>query len=666
MRIPKTFYVLFAVALVVGLLPLTVAARPATQAPIEADLLAQLKDGPVNFFVRMSAQADLSAAYGMDWNARGQYVYDSLREVARVTQAPVVDYATRHHLDYTSFFSGNEVYIRGGELTAAQDLAAIPGVAELYPERIHYLDPPASTDGLPEATKAWGVTDINADDVWALGYKGAGMVVANIDTGVDSTHVALNPSYKCGSGDDSKCWLDPDTQNCTPPGGAPCDTIYSGIYHGTHTMGTMVGDDDPSLTYNVGMAPDAKWIACLGCPLGSCPEYDLNTCADWIVAPGGDPNARPNVVNNSWGGTPDGDPWYLAKVNAWRAAGIFPAFSAGNSGPTCNSLGDPGAYQESFASAAHASSRTIASFSSRGNSAFGHDPYTKPNISAPGVSVTSCKPGNAWTTMDGTSMASPHTAGAVALIWSACPSYVGQIDSTFQLLQNNTDTAPAGTCGAPPDGQGNYTYGYGYLNALKAVQACATTCDPVANAAFTWTPASPYVGDVVTFNGSADGTTPITYAWTFGDGGTGSGQSVTHTYTIAGTYTVTMVATNACGTQTVTHDITVQTAPTNSLHINALALTYTGTSPYKLTATITIHDQAHAKANGVTVYGTWTLPNGRTVSRTAVTNLQGKAKIPVSGKAGTYQLCVTNLVKTGYTYNSAGNEVPACQTITVP
>jgi PKD repeat protein len=265
-------------------------------------------------------------------------------------------------------------------------------------------------------------------------------------------------------------------------------------------------------------------------------------------------------------------------------------------------------------------------------------------------------------------MASPHSAGAVALIWQACPSYLGQIDATFELLQDNTDAAPAGSCGAPPDGEGNYTYGYGYLNALAAVQACATTCDPVTNAAFAWTPTSPYVGDVVTFDGSANGTAPITYDWTFGDGGTGSGASVTHTYTAAGTYTVTMTASNACpSSQTVTHDVTVQEASANTLHINALVLSYTGTAvPYKLRAVVTVHDQAHARASGVTVYGTWTLPNGRLVSRTAVTNVSGRANIPVSGKAGTYQFCVTDLTKTGYTYNPAANEVPACQTIVVP
>jgi subtilisin family serine protease len=154
---------------------------------------------------------------------------------------------------------------------------------------------------------------------------------------------------------------------------------------------------------------------------------------------------------------------------AWVAAGVFPAFSAGNSGSGCSTLGSPGDYQESFGSAAHDSSRNIASFSSRGPSAFGHDPYTKPNISAPGVSICSSVPTNSWSCgYSGTSMASPHTAGAVALLWSCNPSLVGQIDATFQVLQNAANTAPAGNCGAPPDGQGNYTFGYGYLDVLAA------------------------------------------------------------------------------------------------------------------------------------------------------------------------------------------------------
>jgi len=382
----------------------------------------------------------------------------------------VIGYAVKHGLDYASMLTTNSVFIRGGNLDAARDLAALPGVAYLRLERITVLDPIIDTGkpGLPEAITDWGITDTKANQVWSqFGVRGGGIKVANIDTGVQWNHPALVNQFACpGDPTNAACWRDP-SNICA--GGSACDNNG----HGTHTMGTMVAKDDPALTYIAGMAPDATWIACKGCESSSCTDFALNTCADWLLQPGGNPDNRPNVVNNSWGGG-GGDNWYQVKVQAWRASGIFPAFSAGNSGSGCSTLGSPGDYQESMGSAAHDSSRTVASFSSRGpSSTFGHDPYTKPNISAPGVSICSTVPTDGWSCgYSGTSMASPHTAGAVALLWSGCPALVGQMAATFEILQNNSDVAPAGNCSAPPDGQGNYTYGYGYLNALSAISQC--------------------------------------------------------------------------------------------------------------------------------------------------------------------------------------------------
>ncbi|MBN1135195.1 MAG: PKD domain-containing protein, partial [Anaerolineae bacterium] len=494
----RPFYLLCAVALLAGLLPLTAAAEPPAQASIPPDLLRQIEiDGQANFFVVMALQADLSAAYSMDWNARGEYVWNALNEVARATQAPVIDYAERHGLDWTSFLTGNSVYIRGGNLTAAQGLAALPGVAYLRLEEYYQVDPIIAEAAAPDYAIDWGITDTNADDVWNnYGIEGAGIKVANIDTGVQYNHPALDQAFACpGQPGNAACWHDP-ANIC---GGTACDNNG----HGTHTMGTMVGDNDASLTYWVGMAPDATWIACKGCESSSCSSSSLNSCADWILAPGGSTANRPHIVNNSWGGG-GGDDWYLDKVETWVAAGIFPAFSAGNSGSSCSTIGSPGDYQESFATAAHTSNRTIASYSSRGPSDYGHDPYTKPNISAPGSAICSSVPTDGWDcTYNGTSMASPHTAGAVALLWAACPAYLGNIDATFQVLQDNADTPPAGNCGTPPDGEGNYTYGYGYLNALAAIESCiggtgtlqgtvtdATTSLPISGAAVTAAPAA--------------------------------------------------------------------------------------------------------------------------------------------------------------------------------
>src|SRR3954451_15774356 len=186
-------------------------------------------------------------------------------------------------------------------------------------------------------------------------------------------------------------------------------------------MGTMVGDDGNG--NQIGVAPAAHWIAAKGCESNSCSFDALLSAGQWVLAPtdlsgqNPRPDLRPHIVNNSWGGP--GDPFYQATVQAWVAAGIFPAFANGNAGPGCGSAGSPGDYPESYAVGAYDINNFIAPFSSRGPSSFG---VIKPNISAPGVNVRSSVPGNGYDIFSGTSMATPHLAGSVALIWSAAPS----------------------------------------------------------------------------------------------------------------------------------------------------------------------------------------------------------------------------------------------------
>jgi hypothetical protein len=436
---------------------------------IESNLLSKFDvEGSSDFIVRFTTQADLGPAESMDWEARGEFVVQALTEAAKV-QERAKAYLDERGLQHETFIAGNDLYVFQGVAADAYALAELAEVDSLRAPRTYFITPVGFSlqsydvpENQPDAL-AWGISYVKADQFWAaFTVQGDNMVVANIDTGVQWDHPALDQAFKCpGDPGNPACWEDP-SNIC--PGGTACDNNG----HGTHTMGTMVGDDDPSLTWQAGMAPNSQWIACKGCESTSCSDFALNTCADWILQPGGSPANRPNVVNNSWGGG-GGDTWYLAKVQAWSAAGIFPAFSAGNAGPGCSTLGSPGDYQVSFSSAAIDSGGTVAGFSSRGPSVFGHEPYTKPNISAPGVSVCSSVPGNGWScAYSGTSMASPHTAGAVSLLWSCNPDLVGQIDLTMQALQNTTNPTPAGNCGAPPDGEGNYTYGYGYLDVLNA------------------------------------------------------------------------------------------------------------------------------------------------------------------------------------------------------
>ena len=471
----KTLYSLFALVLLAGMVfslvqPASAMVKPAAQGldKVEPAVLNTISaKGASDYVVEMAEKADLSAAYEIkDWNERGWFVYNTLKETAARTQQPVIELLKAGGVSYQSFFAGNEIAVTGGDLNSLSAIAALPGVSHIrYPRTVSVepfsLKTADVTVPTPDALD-WGISDTGADDFWAtFGIQGEGILVANIDTGVQWNHPALDQAFKCGTNpSDPACWADP-SNIC---GGSACDNNG----HGTHTMGSMVGDDDPALTYQVGMAPNAKWIACKGCESTSCSDTALNACADWILAPGGNAANRPHIVNNSWGGG-GGSTWYLAKVIAWRAAGIFPAFSAGNSGPDCGSIGSPGDYQESFASANHMSNREISNSSSRGPSTYGHAPYTKPNISAPGTSICSSVPTNGWSCgYSGTSMASPHSAGAVALLCSCNPALIGNMTATFELLQDAADTPPAGTCGAPPDGEGNYTYGYGYLNVYAA------------------------------------------------------------------------------------------------------------------------------------------------------------------------------------------------------
>ncbi len=464
MKLKSSLNLIMGLAIVLGLLPALAMAAPAS--PQTAKIEDQLLDlfavkGSSDFMVRFAEQADLSPAYSMSWDARGEYVVNALTAVAQRSQAQAKAYLDGRGLTYQTFIAGNDLYVYAGDQTAAESLSTLAEVAYIRAPRTYYIDPIIDSEAAvpqgPDAL-AWGITDTNADDFWAtFGVQGNGIVVANIDTGVQYNHPGLDQAFKCASPTDPICWRDP--ANICGAAGA-CDNNG----HGSHTMGTMVADDDPSLTWQAGMAPNATWIACKGCETTSCSDTSLNACADWILAPGGSAANRPNVVNNSWGGG-GGDTWYQAKVQAWVAAGIFPAFSAGNS-TGCGSLGSPGDYQESFGTTGHDVNRNH-SYAQGPSATFGHDPYTKPNISGPAVSVCSTIPTNQWTCgYSGTSMASPHTAGAVALLWSCNPSLVGQVDLTFQALQNGADapTPASPSCGVPPDGQGTYEDGYGYLN----------------------------------------------------------------------------------------------------------------------------------------------------------------------------------------------------------
>jgi subtilisin family serine protease len=265
-------------------------------------------EGSADFIIRFTEQADLSDAYGMDWNSRGEFVYNTLRETADKSQANAKAILDKAGLKYQTLIGGNDLYVWSGTPALTEKLAALGEVYYIRATRTYSIDPVEFIDpnqsiswagdylakhllttvnAETDATTDWGISDTKANQAWGLGARGAGMKVANIDTGVQWDHPALVGQFACVSGSDPDCWADPNNV-C---GGTACDN--SG--HGTHTMGTMVAKDNPALPYIAGMAPDATWIACKGCETSNCSSYALTSCADWILAPGSHPANRPNV-----------------------------------------------------------------------------------------------------------------------------------------------------------------------------------------------------------------------------------------------------------------------------------------------------------------------------------------------------------------------------------
>ncbi len=468
-------------ALVVGLLgPVVPSALGAVRAaPIQRGLIDKLETGALDsFVVEFAAKADLQgAAATKGWAAQGRAVHRALTGVAARSQAgakAVVDATDGARVE--SFWLTNVLVVTDGATPAlARRLSRLPGVTKIRAERTFPLVEPVERHAVVIAADEptpYGITTINADDVWADGILGSGVVVGNVDTGVDYTHEALVEQYRGNLGgvfDHDYSWWDP-TGIC---GDVPCDNAE----HGTHTMGTMVGGDGPGpFTPDIGVAPGARWIAAKGCESFDCSETALLSSGEFMLAPTDlngddpDPSKRPDIVNNSWGGGP-GDPFYAEVVQAWRAAGMIPVFSAGNSGPECDSGGSPGDFLESFSVGATDENDQIADFSSRGPSTYGK---VNPDVSAPGVDVVSSVPGDGYDAFSGTSMAAPHTAGTLALVLSAELALLGDVDGSTDAVRSTALDIADDSCGGDEDGDPNNVYGDGRIDAQAAVALVAT------------------------------------------------------------------------------------------------------------------------------------------------------------------------------------------------
>jgi subtilisin family serine protease len=458
-------------------------------------------DQQAEFIVVLDEQADLSPAARLpDKASKARFVRDALYARAQATQGPLLSWLREQGVPYRPFYIVNAVLVTGSlavaeALAARSDVARIDGnpelptlqPVELTPEEIKS----AARSALAPETIEPGVSSIRAPEVWALGSTGQGIVIAGADTGVQWDHPALKAKYRGWDGTVAKHdynWHD-SVHSGTGPCGfdspAPCDDYG----HGTHTVGTVVGADS-SGTNQIGVAPGAKFIACRNMDQGNGTPARYIECMEWFLAPypvggtpaEGDPSQAPDLTTNSWGCPTSegcGTTTLQAAVEAQRAAGIMFVAAAGNSGSGCSTVSDPPSFHAATytVGAYNASTGTIASFSSRGPVTVDGSNRIKPDITAPGVSVRSAVPPDGYASFSGTSMATPHVAGAIALLWSAHPELRNDIDRTEYVLDQSAVDVTSTLCSS--SGIPNNVYGWGRLDIKAAVDFGPLTVDPV-------------------------------------------------------------------------------------------------------------------------------------------------------------------------------------------
>ncbi len=473
----KKIYKLLVVLSILSLL-LAPGAAPASAAPwrdkVDPWVLNTASENDSEFLVFLSSQADLSTAAILPTKLeKGTYVYQTLTSFAARTQPPLIAELNSLGVEYRPYWIANMIWVRGG-LTTVQLLAQRLDVAHLYANPHVKLDAPrlqTSSLSSPQGIE-WNIIKVKAPEVWAMGFTGQGVVIGGQDTGYQWDHPALINQYRGWNGmsiDHNYNWIDATSQHSQVP--------IDPYGHGTHTMGTMVGDDGGS--NHIGMAPGARWIGCRNMDAGGVGSpATYSACYQWFVAPTRldgtlpRPDLAPDVINNSWGCPPSEgctDPnVLLTVVQNLIAAGIVTAHSAGNSGSACGSVTDPAAiYDESFTVGATDSGDQIASFSSHGPVMIDGSNRPKPDISAPAENVRSCVPGNGYASNSGTSMASPHVAGLVALLISAHPELRGQVDQIETTIEQSA--LHISWTGCSSSGVPNNAYGWGRIDAVAAV-----------------------------------------------------------------------------------------------------------------------------------------------------------------------------------------------------
>lgn len=330
-----------------------------------------------------------------------------------------------------------------------QALAALPGV-----ERVA-LDAEVQGPGTgtaPTGPTNWNLDMTGAPALWLQGHTGSGVVVASVDTGVDASHPDLGPRWRGGAHD----WFDPYGQHATPA---------DANGHGTRVLGLVLAAD--AGYYQVGMAPDARWIAAkIFNDSNTATLSGIHQAYQWALDPDGDPltDDAADIVNNSWDLANTVNQCvqeFAPDIALLKEAGIAVVFAGGNYGPNPNTSVSPANDPAATSVGAVDSSASVDYSSSRGVNACDGGVY--PHLVAPGVSVWTTvrvadSPYYPYGSVSGTSFAVAHVSGAMALLMAAFPQ------ATVSQVETALRTTAADRGGAGPD----TSYGYGLMDVVAA------------------------------------------------------------------------------------------------------------------------------------------------------------------------------------------------------
>jgi subtilisin len=500
-------------------------------------------------------------------------------------------------------------------------------------------------------------TQIRADQVWAAGDTGTGVPVAILDTGIATAHPEFSGRIvQCHSEIPN---IDPNT----------CEDQFG---HGTHVAGIVgAAGINPSAK---GVAPSVSFYSDQVLDsTGSGSISGIISGIDWAIAK----NAR--VISMSLGTTPivttqpncdTAIPSLTTAINNAVASGITVVAAAGNSGS--QGVGAPGCISSTIAVAAVDSTNTIASFSSRGG------PLTDHGIAAPGVNIFSsvptgscalCNP-SGYATLSGTSMATPHVAGTIALLLKANPALSpAQIKNILFSNACTGSTSPSCPTGTVP----NPVYGFGRIDALRAYNSVSTP--PLPDFAISASPSS------LTINSGSSGSSTITVTSINGFSGTISLSSSTGStlgapslsVSSGGTASTTLTITNPPSSRT--YSVTGTSGSlTHSTTITVTVLSVPS-APQNLVATagnaiVTLKWNAPSSnggsaISGYKVYrGTTTGGEGTTSIGTATTTSYTDSAGLTNGQAYYYKVSAVNSVGESLQSNEA-NATPTIQKLSV-